>query len=122
MMLTRANACCLSVRLKSNFPACEFRLTGIGALKRKPAVFKPSPMLKSLAGYVAAADPSAAIAAGFTPEFGNSAVICAGVSVCSVATEDVHCAGGRGGKQPRYLTLPCPRLPSGTVRTAEMDC
>ncbi len=122
MMLTRANACCLSVRLKSNLPACEFLSTGIGALKRKPAVLNWSPMLKSLAGYLAAAAASALIAAGLTPEFGNSALIWAGVSVLRLADDDVQADGATGGKHPKYLTSPRPRFASGTVRTTDSDC
>ena len=40
MTLARMNACCLLVRLKSNLAVCEFRSTGVGALKRNPAVLK----------------------------------------------------------------------------------
>src|SRR6185436_10334595 len=99
-MLTRAKACCLLVRLKSNFPACELRVTGTAALNLYPAVFKPSPIVKSLAGYLAAAAPKTCIAAGFTPELGNRAVICAPVSVRGEAADAVQFAGVMGGVHP----------------------
>src|SRR6266404_2629293 len=73
MIFVRTKSCCFDVRLKSKRPTCEFKFTGVGALKRNPAVFSnredvlspTSP--KSLAGYLAAACANAAAASGFMP-------------------------------------------------------
>ena len=60
MTFVRKNIACFEVIFRSSLATCEFCLSGAGALKRKPAVFKSlpgllSPMVKSLAVYLAAA-------------------------------------------------------------------
>src|SRR5215207_5222322 len=71
-MMGRKEICWFAVAFQSKRAQCWLSLTGVEALKRKPAVLsrRPgwlSPTVKSLAGYLAAAAASAAVASGFTP-------------------------------------------------------
>src|SRR5713226_7004170 len=111
MTLVRTKSSCLLVRLKSNRPTCELRVTGVGALKRNPALFRIrpldgslSPVVKSLAGYLAAAAARACIAAGFMPT--------AGKIVFSWAVVRVVIPPEGFGKR----SSPRPKLGRGTVR------
>src|SRR5438094_10366240 len=108
--------------LKSNLAACELRFTGTGALNLKPAVFRPSPMVKSLAGYLAAAAASAETATGFMPTKGKMLLSWAVVSVWIEGVTVVpHVPAAVPGGHALYLSSPCPRLARGTVSRMELD-
>src|SRR3989442_8498202 len=82
MLLMRTNAVCLLLMIQSILATCEFRLTGLRALKRNPPVFRPSPCVLSFAGYLFMASARTATAAGLIPTTGHTFLLgCVGVKV-----------------------------------------
>src|SRR5262249_28092656 len=117
--LPRTKNVCLLLMFQSMRATLEFRCTGVGALKRKPAVLSSwlallSPTVKSLATYLAEGQATAVKAAGLMPSDGKMGANCAVVRVVTVAA--VPQLGVASG-QVVTLSCPLPRLASGTTRT-----
>src|SRR5437879_3165861 len=120
MLLMRINALWLLLTIQSILATCEFRLTGLEALKRNPPVFRPSPCVLSLAGYLCAASDKTATAAGLIPTAGHTLLLsCAGVNATTWTGPQI--AGFVGSSQCcAFNTIsPKPMVGSGTVRTTD---
>src|SRR2546426_10529111 len=95
MLLMRTNAVCLLLTIQSILAPCEFRLTGLRALKRNPPVFRPSPCVLSFAGYLFIASARTATAAGLIPTTGHTLLLsCVGVKVTVWTGPQVACFVG----------------------------